>query len=220
MNKKGKSTLNKLQKNLRVQNYSENTIKTYCSYADMFLSHFNTDVYHIPVKDAEHFLINYDYSSVSQQNQIISSVKHLYKIVVGRKLKTLNIVRPRKQKQLPRIIDAELLSVKIKSIENLKHKCILALGLSCGLRVSEVVNLKWSDLDRNRNILTVVNGKGKKDRCCILNDNLIKLLEEYYREYKSVEYVFNGQKKLKYSTSSIQKLVKKYVDKKRRVPCA
>lgn len=107
------------------------------------------------------------------------------------------------------------MSSKIKSISNLKHKAILALGLSCGLRISEVINLKWEDLDRNRNILNVINGKGKKDRCCILNNDIILLLEQYYRKFKPKEYVFNGQnKKRQYSSSSIQKLIKKYISPK------
>lgn len=214
MNKKSKSTLEKLEINLRFRNYSERTIKIYCHYSEYFLSYFNTDVYHIPVKDAEHFLINYSYSSISQQNQMISSIKQLYKLVVGSKLKTFKITRPRKEKKLPKIIDAELLAVKIKSIENLKHQAILSLGLSCGLRVSEVINLKWIHLNRYRNTLSVINGKGKKDRYCPLNDDMIKLLEDYYLEFKPVEYVFNGQKSRLYSASSIQQLVKKYLDER------
>ena len=215
MRTKSKSTLEKLQKKLRFQNYSEQTVKTYVSYAEMFLSHFSQDVYHIPIKDAQHFLENFTYSSISQQNQIISSVKFLYINVVGSKLNTLNIKRPRKEKKLPRVIDANLLADKIVNIKNLKHRSILTLGLSCGLRISEVINLKWENLDRERNILNIINGKGKKDRCVILNDNLIHLLSEYWLEYKSKIYVFNGQGlKSQYSTSSIQQLIKKHIGSK------
>jgi integrase len=180
----------------------------------MFLLNFDKDVYHISVKEAEEFLVNFNYSSVSQQNQIISSVKHLYVMVVGRKLKTLNIVRPRKEKKLPKVIDAELLAEKINAIPNLKHKSILALGLSCGLRISEVINLKWDDLDRAKNTLTVINGKGRKDRNTKLNNDMIDLLSNYWKEYKSKEYVFNGQFKNQYSASSIQRVVKKYIHPK------
>jgi len=213
MNEKTKSTLKKLNKKLSFQGYSENTIKTYLNYSKEFLMSFNKDVYHISVKEAVKYLESYDYSSISKQNQVISSVKSLYVNVVGRKLKTFNIKRPRKQKKLPKIIDAELLAEKIKSISNLKHRAILTIGLSCGLRVSEVINLKWEHLDRKRNILNVVKGKGNKDRCCILNDDLILLLEDYWREFKSKEYIFNGQKSLKYSQSSIQNIMKKYIHK-------
>lgn len=213
MNTKSKSTLEKMKIKLRFQNYADTTISTYLNYAEMFLSHFKQDVYHIPVKDAQHFLENYKYSSISQQNQIISSVKFLYLNIVGSKLNTLNIKRPKKQKKLPRVIDAETLAIKIKAIKNLKHRSILQLGLSCGLRISEVVNLKWEHLDRKRNILKVVNGKGGKDRSTVLNNDSIHLLEQYWREFKSEEYVFNGQFSKQYSTSSIQNIVKKYIDK-------
>ncbi|MDO6813807.1 tyrosine-type recombinase/integrase [Tenacibaculum soleae] len=96
-------------------------------------------------------------------------------------------------------------------MKNLKHKAILTLGLSCGLRISEVINLKWRHLDKDRNILNVICGKGKKDRSTVLNDNLIILLTEYWHQYKSKEYVFNGQFSIKYSASSIQRIVKKYI---------
>lgn len=214
MNKKSKSTLEKMQRKLRFRNYAENTIKTYLYYADQFLKSFTKDVYHISVKEAVGYLESVNYTSISHQNQVISAVKFLYKEVVGRKLKTLTITRPKKAKKLPKIIDAEVLAIKIGKITNLKHKAILVLGLSCGLRVSEVVNLKWVHLDRQRNILNVINSKGRKDRCTVLNDNLIELLTKYYRVYKSKEYVFNGQKSLQYSTTSIQKIVKKYIHPK------
>lgn len=214
MNKKSKSTLEKFENKLSFQNYSKQTVKTYVGYAEMFLLSFDKDVYHISIKEAEEYLENYSYSSISQQNQIISAVKSIYKNVVCRKLSTLNIKRPRKEKKLPRVIDAELLASKIRNIDNLKHRAILTLGLSCGLRVSEVINLKWSHLDKKRNTLTVINGKGKKDRTAILNNDLIELLINYWRKFRPKEYVFDGQFKNQYSQSSIQNIVKKYIHRK------
>ncbi len=211
---KSKSTLEKMDRKLRFQNYAETSIRTYISYTRLFLSDFNKDIYHISVKEAEEWLLNYPYSSRSQQNQIISSVKFLYSNIVGRKLNTLKIKRPRKQKKIPRVIDAESLAIKIKRIPNLKHRAILTLGLSCGLRISEVINLKWEHLNRERNLLYVINGKGKKDRSIPLNESTIKLLEDYWRAYRSKDYVFNGQFSLQYSQTSIQKIVKKYIHHK------
>lgn len=199
---------------MRFRNFSERTIKTYLYYQEEFLKSFTKDVYHISISETKKYLENYKYSSISKQNQIISAIKFLYLEVVGRKIKTLKITRPRKEKKLPKIIDAELLAEKISKVKNLKHKAILTLGLSCGLRISEVINLKWDHLDRDRNILNVINGKGKKDRCCILNENLIKLLEQYWRKEKSKIYVFNGQFSLQYSQSSIQRIIKKYIHPK------
>lgn len=204
--------VNIYKKSLTNLNYSQKTIETYVCYLEKFLCDVKMNPYHITTKYIEEYLFNKKYTSISQQNQIIGSLKLFAKLVLKKKSIHLDkITRPRKEKKLPKIIDAELLASKINNIENLKHKSILALGLSCGLRISEVVNLKWEHLDRDRNTLTIINGKGRKDRTTILNDNMIELLTNYWKEYKSKEYVFNGQFKNQYSQSSIQNLIKKYI---------
>lgn len=202
-------------KNLTNKNYSKRTVETYVCYLEKFLQEINKNPYHITTKEIEGYLLDKNYSSISQQNQIIGSIKLFAKFILKKKAIHLDkIERPRREKKLPRIIDAELLAEKIGAIKNLKHKAILSLGLSCGLRISEVINLKWLDLDRDRNVLNVINGKGKKDRCTILNDDLIKLLESYWLKHRSEEFVFNGQFKKQYSASSIQRIVKKYINQK------
>jgi len=196
------------------KNYSKRTIEVYSHYLKMALKHIRKNPYHLTAKDIESYLLHYKYTSTSQQNQIIGSLKLFTKYILGKKdIHLSKIERPRKQKKLPRITDAEQLAKKIHAIPNLKHKAILALGLSCGLRISEVVNLKWEHLDRKEKTLSVINGKGGKDRNVKLTDDMIQILKSYYWEYKSKEYVFNGQNKLKYSTSSIQNIFKKHISK-------
>lgn len=194
--------------------YSENTIKTYLGFIFEFETKVGKHYSRLNSKDFQNYIYNYDFSSISKQNQVISALKFAWEKGLCKKYLKVDFKRPRKEKKLPKVIDAELLANKIKSIPNLKHRAILTLGLSCGLRISEVVNLKWEHLDRKRNILNVINGKGKKDRCTVLNDDTIKLLDDYWREYKSEVYVFNGQSKPKYSQTSIQNLVKKHIHKK------
>lgn len=202
-------------KKLTNLNYSKRTIETYVCYLEKFMVDLGKNPYHISTKEIEFYLENKTYTSISQQNQIIGSLKLFAKLVLNKKnIHLKKIKHPRKEKKLPKVIDAELLAEKINAIQNQKHRAILSLGLSCGLRISEVINLKWEHLDRKRNIINIINGKGKKDRCTILNDNMISLLENYYRQYKSKEYVFNGQFSLKYSTTSIQNIVKKYIHPK------
>jgi site-specific recombinase XerD len=92
--------------------------------------------------------------------------------------------------------------------ENLKHKTILALLYSAGLRVSELINLKWAHIDRSRMIINIIQAKGQKDRQVGLNASIIPLLTSYYRKYKSVEYVFNGQNDLQYSARSVGEVIK------------
>lgn len=92
--------------------------------------------------------------------------------------------------------------------ENLKHKVILSLLYSCGLRVSELINLKWKHIDRSRMIINIIAGKGRKDRQVMLSESIIPLLENYYREYKSKEYVLNGQSSPQYSDRSVGEVMK------------
>jgi site-specific recombinase XerD len=157
--------------------------------------------------------LNYEYSSVSQQNQIISAVKFLYREVLNNKLRDLKITRPRKEKKLPKVIDKDFLVEKIKSIPNKKHRAIIQLGYSIGLRVSEVINLKIEDIDSNRMIVHIKNAKGRKDRVLPLSKNTLEVLRDYVRQFKPKEYLFNGSKSPKYSAASCNKIVKKYLGK-------
>jgi site-specific recombinase XerD len=98
--------------------------------------------------------------------------------------------------------------------ENLKHKVILALLYSCGLRVSELINLTWNNIDRSRMIINIISGKGKKDRQVMLDASLIPLLEKYAREYKTKIYVLDGQSEnSQYSSTSVSQVMKQLAAK-------
>ena len=98
--------------------------------------------------------------------------------------------------------------------ENKKHKVILGLLYSCSLRVSELINLKWKDIDRSRMIINIIQAKGAKDRQVGLNQPLIDLLTEYYHQYKSVIYVLNGQNGVpQYSETSVNLVIKHLAEK-------
>lgn len=213
MNTKSKSTLEKLTQELRFKNYSDRTIEIYSHYARLFLKSFDKDIYHISQYEAIKWLKEYNYSSISQQNQIISAVKSVYRYVLYTRMKSFKIERPRKEKRLPIVIDKEKLLNTIESINNKKHKSIIALAYSIGLRVSEVINLKIKDIDSELMIINIRQAKGKKDRIVPLTDRILSILREYYKEYKPITYLFNGQKTLKYSAGSCNKIVKKYLGK-------
>lgn len=99
----------------------------------------------------------------------------------------------------------------INSIENIKHKSIIMLAYSTGMRVSEIINLKMSDIDRKRMVLFIRDSKGNKDRYVRLTEKVLETLEYYYRKEHPIEYLFNGQTKLKYTSNSCNKIVKKYL---------
>lgn len=193
-------------------NYANSTVKTYCSYVEKFLtSNGKKQVIHFNSNDFQKYLDNYNFTSVSQQNQIINSIKFLYEYVLNKKYNKVSFDRPKKEKKLPRVIEKEFLVNSIDKIENLKHKAIIALAYSTGMRVSEIINLKIKDIDSKRMIINIVKSKNRKDRIVPLSKNILYLLRIYFKRYKPKDYLFNGQKSLKYSYTSCNNIVKQYL---------
>jgi site-specific recombinase XerD len=183
------------------------------SYIKSFLESLgDKQIIHCNSNDFQSYLDSYTFTSVSQQNQVINSIRFLYKEVLNKKYDKVSFKRPRTEKKLPKVIDGDYIKSQLSKIENLKHKSILTLTYSVGLRVSEVVNLKIEDIDSKRMLIHIKNAKGRKDRIVPLSQTVLELLRQYFKEYKPKEYLFNGQNSLQYSIGSCQKIYKKYID--------
>jgi integrase/recombinase XerD len=194
-------------------NYSPRTRDNYISHIKRFLESLgDKQIIHCNSKDFQTYLDNYKFTSISQQNQVINAIRFLYKEVLGKKYDKVSFKRPKSEKKLPRVIDGEFIKNRLSKIENLKHKTILTLTYSVGLRVSEIVNLKIEDVDSKRMLIHIKNAKGRKDRVVPLSQYVLDLLREYWKEYKPKQYLFNGQNSLQYSVGSCQKIYKKYID--------
>lgn len=197
---------------LKYLNYSDSTIKSYLFYINQFLENIKTPPSRLTSNDFQSYLDNYKFTSISQQNQVINSIRFLYKFGLNKKYDKISFKRPKSEKKLPRIIDSELIKEKLYKIDNLKHRTILTLTYSVGLRVSEIINLKIEDIDSKRMIIHIKNAKGRKDRIVPLSENVLSLLREYFKLFRPKEYLFNGQSGGKYSIQSCQKIYKKYID--------
>jgi len=211
MNTKYDNILKIYIQKLKYFRYSERTISSYYHYVFKFLEYTGKYSQHLVSSDFQSYLDNFNFSSSSQQNQIISSIKFLYEKVLNKKYNKISFERPRKEKKLPRIIDKNLLANKINSIENLKHKAILSLAYCCALRVSEVINLKIDDVDSNRMLIHIRNAKGNKERYVPISESVLITLRRYYKLFLPNTYLFNGQFENIYSSSSCNKIVKKYL---------
>ena len=199
---------------LKLKNYSENTIQNYVSQVKCFLEHFNhmaTKPSEISEKQIKEWLLLAN--STNGRKHRISSVKLFYKLTGKQPLKFKHIEYPRSEKKLPQVIDNQYLLNKIENIANSKHKAIIALAYSTGMRVSEVCNLKITDIDSKRMIINIFQSKGKKDRIVALSDKVLQILRAYYTDYNPREYLFNGQFELKYSPKSCNNIVKQYLGK-------
>jgi integrase/recombinase XerD len=194
-------------------NYSSRTKDNYILHIKRFLEGLgDKQVMHCNSFDFQTYLDNYNFTSVSQQNQVINSIRFLYKEVLCKKYDKVSFKRPRSEKKIPKVINGEFIKQQLSKISNLKHKAILSLTYSVGLRVSEIINLKIEDIDSKRMLIHIKNAKGKKDRIVPLSLTVLELLRNYFKEYRPKEYLFNGQTKLQYSTGSCQKIYKKYID--------
>jgi site-specific recombinase XerD len=213
MNSKHDEILKICEQKLKYFNYSPRTVEMYCHYIEKFLIHTNKYPQHLVSSDFQNYLNLYPFSSISQQNQIINAIKFLYEKGLNKKYDKVDFERPRGERKLPQVIDKEFLLEKINEISNIKHKSILSIAYSVGLRVSEVINLKIEDIDSKRGLIHIIQGKGKKDRDVPLSSGILGLLREYYKQYRPTIYLFNGQDSLQYTASSCNKLVKNYLGK-------
>jgi len=194
-------------------NYSKDTIKNYSSCLRMFFAHFQHKEHptHINETDVKAYLGKFSVTNTQRSQH--GAIKKFYTICIKQKDKFKYIPYARKEQKLPIVLSQDEIQRMFNVCENLKHKVILSLLYSAGLRVSELINLKWQHIDRSRMIINIIQAKGKKDRQVMLAPQLIPLLENYYRQYQSKEYVLNGQVELQYSERSVGQVVKQLAAK-------
>lgn len=199
---------------LKLKNYSDNTIKNYACQVELFLKHYNSE-FTEPSKINEEAIKKWllQFKTRNAMCHSISALKLFYSKTIKQPLKFKHIDYPKSEKKLPQIIDKDFLLEKINGITNKKHKAIIALAYSTGMRVSEVCNLKIEDIDSKRMLITIRQSKGRKDRIVALSQKILELLREYFLEYHPKEYLFNGQFDLQYSHRSCNQIVKKYLGK-------
>ncbi|HRI83874.1 MAG TPA: site-specific integrase [Ignavibacteria bacterium] len=213
MNTMIKTALKNYIETLELKNYSVNTINNYRNHFIPYLNYFSEKK---PSQINKEEIINYlmhlrssRQLSASEQNQIINAVKFFYEKVLNRPKELYDIPRAKKPFQLPGIFSAEEVRQIIDAANNLKHKSILSLAYAGGLRISEIVNLKISEIDSQRMVINIRQAKGRKDRIVMLSEKLLLMLRDYYKIYKPKEYLFEGQSGGMYSLRSIQEILKK-----------
>jgi site-specific recombinase XerD len=138
---------------------------------------------------------------------MVGTIHNYFKFVLKKPLSLKDIPYPRKEEKLPEVLSKDEVQAMFKQVKNKKHLAILSLLYGCGMRVGEVINLKIADIDSSRHIINIRQGKGFKDRQVGLDEQLLKILREYFTEFKPREYLFNGQFGLQYTASSINQLL-------------
>lgn len=217
-----KPALQQLTQSLTLKGYSPNTIGTYRIEFAQLLSLLKEKPVESLTTDRLKKYFTYCLTTLKlSENTLhsrINAVKFYFEQVLKREKFFYDIPRPQRPLILPKVISEEKILKGLLSLENLKHRALLFTAYSAGLRVSEVVKLKITDIDSDRMQIRVVAAKGKKDRMVTLAKATLQLLREYVRTYKPKEYLFEGQHRdAPYSTRSAQSVFNQ-VFKKMKLP--
>ncbi|WP_338150235.1 tyrosine-type recombinase/integrase [Eudoraea chungangensis] len=211
-NSRGQEQLcpNEYLEKLELKKYAPNTARIYISCFEAFMRFYpNAILNELDENDIRKYLLFLvrKESSDSYINQAINSIKFYYEIVCGMPNRFYSIERPRKSKKLPKVLSVIEVHDLLGEIKNVKHRCIVGLLYSSGLRRSEVLSLRPEDIDSKRMLVRVNQGKGKKDRYSILSAKLLKELRNYYKRYQPQTYLFESPSGKAYSPTSVVNIV-------------
>jgi integrase/recombinase XerD len=160
-----------------------------------------------------HYIIHNKLSR-NYQNQVVNALKLFFKTNSNKTLSIDLIERPKRENRLPNVLSKEDVKSLLEALTNEKHKAMLSLIYACGLRRSELLNLRPSDVDSKRMLLTIRNAKGRKDRVTPISPKIVEMLRDYYRQYKPETYLFEGQTKgSRYSEKSLQSILKQALER-------
>lgn len=200
-----------LQK-LEIRRYAYNTAKVYIACFEKFINYFSEkELLNIDENDIRNYLQHLSKQDVSSSylNQVVNSIKFYYEVVMEMPNRFYSIERPKSSKPLPKVLAAKEIAAMIKLTTNLKHKCILSIMYSGGLRMAEVLDLEIKDIDSKRMMIHIRSAKRNKDRYVQLSKRLLPDLRLYYAEFRPKKYLFEGVKGGRYSQTSTSKVIKR-----------
>ena len=197
---------------LEDKRYSRRTSESYVAHLELFFKYFHEkEPQNINEEDISRFIddhiIGLGYSA-SYQNIMISAIKIHLSLCGLRRFDPDSVERPRRSRALPKVFSKEEVMKIFSATRNNKHRMILWMIYSCGLRRSEVTNIKLTDLDAERGILHIREGKGNVDRMVPVSPKVWEKISTYIKGYNPITYLFEGQTGGKYSVESVYSVFK------------
>ena len=210
MQKGGKTLFAVLAQELKLRNYGYRTLKAYRlrSFIACFSPRHPRELTNEDIRTYLLYLIDKKKLEASTVNQVFNAIRFLYVELYKMPFIIDEVPRPGKERKLPPVLSQEEVLKTFSYVENLKHKTLLMLIYSAGLRVGESVRLKVADIDGDRRMIHLRGAKGKKDRYTLLLDAALQALREYYKKYKPKEFLFEGMgERTHLSERSIQNVI-------------
>jgi integrase/recombinase XerD len=186
----------KMIREMKIRNFSESTQGVYLYIVDRVLAHFGRDPEDITSDELKQFLLNYQAEknlSNSTIENYLSGLKFLVNVTLQRKHDPLVVEGRKREHKIPVVLSREELKRVFACSENIKHRTVFMTAYSTGVRISELCNLKVTDIDSHRMVVHVRCGKGAKDRYTVLSPELLRQLRAYYAKYRPLEYLFYGR---------------------------
>lgn len=194
--------------------YSNSTRITYENQMRLFMEYIHprtvNDLTKAMVDEYLMHLVEKRGVSVSTQNTAINAIKFYLEQVHKGERTFYYVDRPMKDKLLPSVLSEEEMQQLLWASQNIKHRCIMFLLYSAGLRISELLNLKWNDIDEHRMIIYIRCGKGRKDRITLLSKLTLDYLRHYLSLYEPKEWLFEGPGGGQYSSRSVNRFIHRY----------
>ncbi len=210
--------IEKFKQWMHSKRYSESTVTSYSEALKSFLIYYREKPI-AEITNDDVIVYNNDFIlknnlSASYQNQIVNAIKLFFQTVIDTKIMVDKIHRPKRAKLLPNVLSKEEVKLILNAHSNYKHRMMLSLIYSCGLRCGELLVLKPVNIDSKRNIVLLKNAKGKKDRIVPLSPFILEMLREYFKLFKPKTYLFEGKTPGElYSEKSLQSVLKQALQK-------
>lgn len=196
---------------LKGKRYSESSVKTYSNFVFQFVKFQQKPITELNNRDIELFLEDKfadNKYSISTHRQCISALSHFFELHQRHDISIAQMKRPKKDKSLPKVLSEEEIIALLQATRNIKHRAILALLYSSGLRIGELLNLKLTYINVARRQIKIHRGKGRKDRYVVMAEAFLPLFYNYIATYKPTTYFVEGSAGGPYSSSSVRGFLK------------
>jgi len=202
----------RMAEDMRIRNFAASTIDSYTYHVDKFCSYFGQPADQLTldhVRDYQLYLVNERKVSWSSFNQAVCALRFLYEVSLGKPWMIRHIPFGKRPKKLPVVLSDQEASQLIECVSNLKHRMVLLTCYAAGLRVSEATHLRVPDIDGQREMIRVTNGKGRKERRVPVSPRLLSVLREYWKRHRPNNYLFPGKTlDVPLSSATVQKACK------------
>lgn len=197
---------------LKAANFKENTIKTYIGCLQMYFQYFKAEKEPKGISaDQIKFYLS-GLSSPAYQRQMLKALKNFYTYVIKQPKKLQYVPFAKREDKVPTVLSQQEIERIILATNNLKHKLIIILLYSFGMRRQELIDMQFYWIDRE-NMALKIKGKGNKERLVPIQERILNMMEQYYKQYRPNQYMIEGAKGAKYSATSISKIIKRAASK-------